>query len=1017
MSNIDKIFRKTRQYTTRQNIVHVSSHLIFTCATVIISTSVALMMLRSPWYGLVGLIPLFFFRPRSLMDRARELEEKTGLKGEIVNSLQLSKIPKDSKERYSRELIQAFIDDAAAKIEDIDVRRFVSSKPLRQAIQFVLVAIAFTLFHPAFFSERFWYSLNHRIEYTVSPGNAEYPKDADTDVTLYLWGVYVPKTVIIQLSTDEKTTKTNLEVQNGSATATVTISDPTIYRFEFFEHKTEAHELYPLEPLYIQNLSFRLQYPAYTGLDEETKGGRQLVVPSQTVVSIQGRVSEALREARFEFGDTIVLERDDRNFSGTFKVQESGNAILHLVARSELREQIRVYSIPDLAPLVDVFYPGANVNLPYDMTLQVGIRCSDDYGLSAGTFYYTFDLQKTENMAVRPGAFEDTVSFTWDLSDLGMLPGDEVSYYVQISDNSGQVTTSNTYYVYFPTMEQMYEEITEKESMLQTDMTDMKAEHGERMEEISRIREKLMKEREMSWADQEKLGEAIRKEEAVLEKINEWQAELEETIEKLKEGVILDQESIERLNEIARIMEEIAPEELKKALERLKVAMEQRPADIPRALEQVAKNQEELARALERSLEILKRYEQEEKLRQIAERAAELAGQQEEIEELGDTDEDLAAGKQQDVDQGIEELADMLNELAASEGLEQEIKDALKQMAQQMQNLQSASGSQKKSGLNNMAKSLQQLYGQLTQGRYVNLRENLLESLKQIIETSKAQEQLINEGLTIEPDMQQELIEATETIAESLFQQQSKSLFVRPQIGKGLARATMRMEEAQRFFKNDKVSKMKANEAMKELNLVARDILLSLEMMQQDGSSTGMSSFMQQLANITNGQMMLSQSLMNMLPIPVQGLSQAQKTQLQRLAARQRELRQALEALRGEPAAGQYGDMLDNMINDMQEMEQDLFQYKVSRELIERQKRVISRLLDSQRSIRKEDFAKRRKSKPGEDIAERTSPAALTQELGKDELREMLQQELRKEYPKEYELYIREYFKALLEER
>ena len=1017
MSNIERIFRKARKYAIQQNFVHLLSHLIFTCATVIISLSVALLLLRSPWYALVGIIPLFFFRPMRLMDRARELEEKTGLQGEIVNSLQLSKIPENSRERYSRELIQAFIDDAATKIENIDVRRSVSLKPLLRATQFMLIAIAFALIHPAFFPERFWYSLNHEIAYTVSPGSAEYPKDIKADVTLYLWGVYIPKTVTIQLSTDEKTTKMNLEVEDGFATSTVTVSDPTTYRFEFFEHRTEAHELYPIEPLYIQNLSFRLQYPAYTGLGEETKGGRQLVVPSQTVVSIQGRASEALRDARFEFGDTTALECDNRDFRGTFVVKESGNAILHLIARSELREQIRVYSIPDLAPLVDVFYPGTNVNLPYDMTLQVGIRCSDDYGLSAGTFYYTFDLQKTEDVPVKPGAFEDTVSFTWDLSDLGMLPGDEVSYYVKITDNSGQATTSNTYYVYFPTMEQMYEEVAEKESMLQTDMTDMKNEHGERMEEISRIQEKLMKEREMSWADQEKLGEAIRKEEAILEKINEWHAELEQTIEKLNEGVILDQESIERLNEIARILEEIAPEELRKALERLKVAMEQRPLDIPRALEQVRKYQEELAKALERSLEILKRYEQEEKLRRIAERAEELAELQEEIQELGDADEDLTAGKQQDVDQGIEELVDMLNELAASEGLEQEIKDALEQMAQQMQNMQNASGGQKKSSLSNMAMSLQQLYEQLTQGRYVNLRKNLLESLKQVIETSKAQERLINEGLTIEPDMQQEIIEATETIAESLFQQQSKSLFAGPQLGKGLARATMRMEEAQRFSKQGKVSKMKANEAMKELNLVARDILVSLKMMQQDGSSTGMSSFMQQLANITNGQMMLGQSLMNLLPIPVQGLTQAQKTQLQRLAARQRELRQALESLRGEPAAGQYGDMLDNMINEMQEMEQDLFQYKVSRELIERQKRVISRLLDSQRSIRKEDFAKRRKSKPGEDIAERISPAALTQELGKDELREMLQQELRKQYPKEYELYIREYFRALLEER
>jgi hypothetical protein len=565
-------------------------------------------------------------------------------------------------------------------------------------------------------------------------------------------------------------------------------------------------------------------------------------------------------------------------------------------------------------------------------------------------------------------------------------------------------------------MEQIYEEVSEKETMLQTDIENMTTQHGEHIEEIARIQEKLMKERELSWADQEQLSEAITKEEAILEKVSEWQIELKKTIEKLNEGMILDQESIQRLNEIARIMEEIAPDELRKALQNLKLALEQRPREISRTLEQVQKYQEELAKSLERSLEILKRYEQEEKLRKIAEQAEELAELQGEIEELVGSDKELAEGKQQEVDQGMEELIEKLNELAASEGLEQGIKEALKQMAMQMQNLRSAQGSEKKSGLENLAMSLQQLYEQLTQGRYANLRENLLESLQQIIETSKAQEELIARG-AIDSDLQQEIIQTVEVIAQSIFQQQTKSFFVSPQISKGLARATQRMKEAQQQQKNERISKMKATEAMKDLNLVARDILFSLKMMDQGGSSTGMSSFMQQMQNITDGQIMLSQSLMNMLPLPIQGLTQAQKQQLQRLGARQRELREALESLRGEASSGKYQEMLGRVIDEMQDMEEALFQYKVSRELIERQKKVISRLLDSQRSIRREDYAKERQSKPGQDEFERLRPPPLTQELGKDELREMLQQELRKPYPKEYEIYIREYFKALLEEK
>lgn len=1020
MSDIKTIQLKAKSYARRQNLLDFITAVIFTCALVVIALSVALLLMRSPWYCLLGLIPLFFFHPRSLLARAQELEKKAGLKGEIVSSLQLAKIPGDSKEKYSRELIDAYITSSAARVCDLKVQKYISYDLLKRSIGFLLIALALGFIQPAFLPGRFWYALHHRLEYQVSPGNKEYPKDVAAEITLRLSGVYIPKTVDLKLSTVEKTVRQKLKVESGVAASNVTISDPLVYSFEFFEHKTAPYELYPIEPLSIENLTFRLEYPAYTKLHEETRAGRQLIVPYGTVVNVQGKASQTLNDARFEFGDTVSLEHEGREFNGQFVVRESGTAMLHLTARSELQEPIRIYAIPDLAPLVDIYYPGFDVDLPYDQKLDIGVRCSDDYGLAAVVFYYSFREEYSRPLPLEPGAFEDTAVFNWDLSGLGMLPGDEVSYYVLVRDNSGHVTRSNSYSVHFPTMEQMYEEVNEKETLLQIDIADMQSEHAEQMKEAARIQEKIMKERDFSWAEQEQLSETIRKEEEILTKIGEWQEELEKTIEKLKEGVILDQESIERLREISRILEEIAPEELRKALEDLRLAMEQKPADIPKALEQLKQRQEELAKALERSLEILRRYEQEEKLRQLAEQTEELAEQQELVDELSETDEELAAEKQQEIDQAMEELAKKMNELALSEGLEQEIKDALQQMAQQMQEMKNASSGDKKSGLKNLAMGLQQLYKKLTQGRFVNLRENLLESLKQIIETSKAQEGLIkkiDDGLKVDPGMQQEIIQATETIAESLFQQQSKSFLVGPQIGKGLARATLRMQEAQRTSVQGKANKALATEAMKELNLVARDILFALKMMMEDGSSTGMNSFMQQLANITSGQMMLGQSLMNILPIPMQGLSQGQKAQLRRLAARQRELREALQSLKGEAAAGKYQDILDNMIGEMEEIEQELFQYKLDRELIERQRKVISKLLDSQRSIRREDFSQKRESKPGQDVLDRTSPAALSRELGTDELRRLLQEELRKPYPKEYEMYIREYFRALLGEK
>jgi hypothetical protein len=175
-----------------------------------------------------------------------------------------------------------------------------------------------------------------------------------------------------------------------------------------------------------------------------------------------------------------------------------------------------------------------------------------------------------------------------------------------------------------------------------------------------------------------------------------------------------------------------------------------------------------------------------------------------------------------------------------------------------------------------------------------------------------------------------------------------------------------------------------------------------------------MDQFLQNLSEISKGQMSINQSMLNLFPLPVAGMSSEQMAQLQRLAGRQRELRQALEAMQTQPGAGKYQDLLDKLSDEMKDIEDALYQYKLDRELIQRQQMIISRLLDAQKSVRQENYSRERKSKPGEDVLRQT-PAPLPGSLGMDELRELIQKALREPYPEEYEVYIREYFKALLE--
>ncbi|MEO0142444.1 MAG: hypothetical protein ABIL70_00950 [candidate division WOR-3 bacterium] len=1010
---IDKI----RIYNKKQRLIDLGTSLFFTLGIFIIAITVALFLLKSPIYGLIGILSLLFYRPRTFIERVRMLDRKINFKGELVGSLQFCLSPKSNKEGYSRELIEGFIKSVADKFSSIDINKYLTFEKFNRSILFFLLTVILFLSYPAFFPKRFYFSLNRKIEYQLLPRTMAVPKGIEIDLKLHIFNLYLPRAVELISEEGGVTKREKIFLTDGIARKKVTVEKSLTFYFRIFERKTEKIKLQVIEPLVLRHLEFHLKYPAYTHLKEEIKTTRDIVAPVGTEVLVKGIASQNLSRGLFEYGDTTELDCQDNEFTGRFTIKSSGNALLYLKAQTELKEVITIYSVSNLAPIVEIFYPGYNIYLPQDMKLTLGIKCSDDYGLEKAVLNYYLKENKKINLRINRGSIEDTIFFDWNLSSLGLLPGDEVSYYVEVTDNSGQTSRSKFYHIYFPTMEQIYEEVSGKEAQLQSDLNSLQELYKENVGEIKRMEEKIKKEKELSYLDKERLKEVIGKEEQILKKISEWQEELEKTLERLKEGIVLDQKSIERLQEITRILQEIAPEELRQALQDLKLELDKKPEEVRRALENLKELQEEFTRALERTLEILKRYQQEERLRELAEKAKELAEKSERLNERYQQGEEIKCACDT-LAENIDSLAHQIEKL--SQELEEvEIASALSEKAteaREMAPINPDNLSKTESDLNKLAADLQQLYESLTKGRTANLRKNMMEVLNRLIEISKIEEEILNsEKLDI--DLQSALTGSTKAVAESLYAQQVKSLYVTPQMGKRLARAIKEMEQAQRDASLGMDHKDNIREAMRQLNLASIEILESLKKaMESGGSSTGMDQFLKSLSEITQGQMAMNQSMLGIFPIPVSGLSKEQMAQISRLAGRQRELREAIEALKDSPGAGKYQELLEEISREMQDIEEALYQYKLDRKLIERQQLLISRLLDAEKSIRQEDWTKERKSRPGKDVI-RPSPPPLPQELGRDELNELIQRALREPYPQEYEIYIREYFRRILQER
>jgi len=109
---------------------------------------------------------------------------------------------------------------------------------------------------------------------------------------------------------------------------------------------------------------------------------------------------------------------------------------------------------------------------------------------------------------------------------------------------------------------------------------------------------------------------------------------------------------------------------------------------------------------------------------------------------------------------------------------------------------------------------------------------------------------------------------------------------------------------------------------------------------------------------------------------------------------------------------------LDNIQKQMEEVIKDMNTQKLDDNLIQKQEKILSKLLDAQRSINERDFEKNRESNTGQNI-ERESPddLNLSAENDKEKLKDELNKAIREGFTRDYENLIRKYFEALQEKK
>jgi len=253
-------------------------------------------------------------------------------------------------------------------------------------------------------------------------------------------------------------------------------------------------------------------------------------------------------------------------------------------------------------------------------------------------------------------------------------------------------------------------------------------------------------------------------------------------------------------------------------------------------------------------------------------------------------------------------------------------------------------------------------------------------------------------------------LEALSAVAQSLSELGQRSFAVTPQMARSINDALRGMQSALRSLdaRNAQAASRSQTEAMAALNSSAMAVQDALDAMMKGGSGGGAGGLFQQLQALAGQQQDLNAKTRSM----------EAAAQAARLAAEQAAIQKSLEQLNREAQRAAEGERLlgdlDKVAQDMNEVVRSLEQEQINPETLERQERILSRMLDASRSLREQDFEKRRKATTGTPVP-RPSPPELDPGLhgDRDRLRRDLLRALEQGYSLEYEQLIRKYFEAL----
>jgi hypothetical protein len=842
--------------------------------------------------------------------------------------------------------------------------------------------------------------------------------------------------------------------------------------------QSKEYKLTVIDRPIVKMLRVNLAFPAYANLPprqlDDNVGDVTALKGTRVTVSLE--VSKEIAEARLVFHDGSDTNLEVTGTKGTGSLVLMKDRTYHLILKDRdgiTNAEPIEYSmkiVADAYPTASILLPGMNLDIAGNDKLNMLYKINDDYGFSGLRLAYKLVQSRYERPATEftyipiaiPEAIktEGTIAYLWSLDRMSLVPEDIISYYVEVFDNDNisgpKSALSEVYTLRLPSLDEVFSDLDKGHDVSLESMKEALQNAQEAKKNLDELQQQAKKnQQKLDWQEQKKAESVLKKYEDIQKKIDDVNKTVDKMVNEMQKNQVLSKETMEKYQELQQMMEQMNSPEFAEAMKKMQEALQQlNPEALRQALQQFQFSEEQFRQSIERTMNLLKRIQIEQKVDEVVKRAEELKKQQEELqkatEQTNPQDKDKAsdlAQQQQDLKQQLDQLQKELEDLQkkmeefpkemplsemekAQNTLQQSgLQQQMEQIAQQMQQgqMQQAGQNQQQAEqkMQDLAQQLEQMKQALQQNQQREIVNEMRKALQDLLDLSKRQESLKNESQSLQQNspgfrenaqQQMDLMRDLEKVAGNISKLSQKTFGITPEMGKAIGDALREMNDALQSLeqRNGHSATPQQSDAMGSLNEAAQQVQGSLaSLMQGNSGGLGMAGLIGQLQRMTGMQQGINQGTENLGPLSAQ-----QAAEMARLAGEQGMVRKSLEQLAREATnTGELSKLLGDLnqiAQEMREVQTDLAQGNVNPETLRKQDRILSRLLDSQRSARERDYEKRRKAESGKDVV-RTSPQQidLTTQEGRNRLHQDLLKAIEEGYAKDYEELIRKYFEAL----